>query len=347
MTLILSGTDGLSDIDGSAATPAIRGTDTNTGIFFPAADTIAFSEGGTESMRIDSSGNVGIGTSSPEVKLDVAGDILINNNSYLYGENSIGGNSKLIGRASDDTLYVGDSAYNNPTIIQAGNNYIGFVANGSERARIDSSGNLLVGTTSQPVSTYRQVIQYSSNGGQGGIMFNDTDGGTTLEACYFRKDGGQRGYIRVTTSGTTYATVSDYRLKTDVAPMIGALAKVMALNPCTYTWKETNKNGQGFIAHELAEVVPDCVTGEKDATRMEQYEISPAVPATYDDDGNELTPAVAAVMGEREVPVYQGIDTSFLVATLTAAIQELKAINDAQAQTIQSLTARIEALEGK
>ena len=58
MSLILSGTDGLSDVDGSAATPAIRGTDTNTGIFFPAADTIAFSEGGVEAMRIDSSANL-------------------------------------------------------------------------------------------------------------------------------------------------------------------------------------------------------------------------------------------------------------------------------------------------
>ena len=58
MSLILSGTDGLSDVDGSAATPAIRGTDTNTGIFFPAADTIAFSEGGVESMRLDSSANL-------------------------------------------------------------------------------------------------------------------------------------------------------------------------------------------------------------------------------------------------------------------------------------------------
>jgi len=61
MSLILSGTDGLSDVDGSAATPAIRGTDANTGIFFPAADTIAFAEGGVESMRIDSSGNLGLG----------------------------------------------------------------------------------------------------------------------------------------------------------------------------------------------------------------------------------------------------------------------------------------------
>jgi hypothetical protein len=64
MSLILNGTDGLSDVDGTAGTPAIRGTDANTGIFFPAADTIAFSEGGAEAMRIDSSGNVDIGATS-------------------------------------------------------------------------------------------------------------------------------------------------------------------------------------------------------------------------------------------------------------------------------------------
>ena len=65
MSLILSGSDGVSDIDGTVSTPAIRGTDANTGIFFPAADTIAFSEGGVEAMRITSAGKVGIGVSSP------------------------------------------------------------------------------------------------------------------------------------------------------------------------------------------------------------------------------------------------------------------------------------------
>jgi hypothetical protein len=75
MTLILSGTNGVSDIDGSAATPAIRGTDANTGIFFPAADTIAFSEGGAEAMRINSSGNVGIGTASPAYRLMLQGKV--------------------------------------------------------------------------------------------------------------------------------------------------------------------------------------------------------------------------------------------------------------------------------
>ena len=92
--------------------------------------------------------------------------------------------------------------------------------------------------------------------------------------------------------------------------MQGALDVVQQLNPVTYTWKADNSPGQGFIAHELQAVVPDCVTGEKDAV---------------DAEGN---------------PVYQGIDTSFLVATLTKAIQELKAELDAT-------KAEVAALKGK
>ena len=71
MAITINGTTGIAGVDGSASTPAVQGTDTNTGIFFPAADTIAFGEGGAEVMRINSSGNVGIGTSSPGYKLDV------------------------------------------------------------------------------------------------------------------------------------------------------------------------------------------------------------------------------------------------------------------------------------
>jgi hypothetical protein len=140
------------------------------------------------------------------------------------------------------------------------------------------------------------------------------------------------GAISTNGSATSYQTSSDYRLKENIAPMTGALAKVAQLKPVTYKWKVDGSDGQGFIAHELQAVVPDCVTGEKDATSEQEYEVTPAVK---DEEGNITTPAV---MGTRTVPVYQGIDTSFLVATLTAAIQELSAKNDA-------LTARITALE--
>ena len=155
----------------------------------------------------------------------------------------------------------------------------------------------------------------------------------------FARQGTEVGSVQITTTATSYVTSSDYRLKENIAPMTGALAKVALLKPVTYKWKLNGLDGQGFIAHELQAVVPDCVLGEKDGTQMQPYEITPAVNATYDEDGNELTPAIEAVMGEREVPKYQGIDTSFLVATLTAAIQEQQAL-------ITQLTARITALEG-
>ena len=75
MTVTISGTTGIAGVDGSAATPAVQGADTNTGIFFPAVDTIAFAEGGVEAMRITSAGDVGIGTTTPAAKLEVSGEI--------------------------------------------------------------------------------------------------------------------------------------------------------------------------------------------------------------------------------------------------------------------------------
>jgi hypothetical protein len=397
MTLILSGTDGLSDVDGSAATPAIRGTDANTGIFFPAADTIAFAEGGAEVARFDSDGDFGIGTSSPGGKLSVVGasnanlgtlaqfsipggqGFFLNSNSTGLlntlavgtGENlafntgasermridssgnvGIGTSSPstyvsngglaifgLFGTSSKAMTIYNNSGANASNVARidfklnntfsnqstsaaiyginpnaAGNNGGALVfatssdgtdTNPSERARIDSNGRMQLNTTSNKysalltlvkgVNSYNLTSSVTGTANSGHMVFENNNADAV-------------GTIFTSGSNTAYNTSSDYRLKEDIAPMTGALAKVALLKPCIYKWKVDGSDGQGFIAHELAEVCPDAVTGDKDAV---------------DADGK---------------PQHQGVDTSFLVATLTAAIQEQQAL-------IQSLTDRITALE--
>ena len=305
MTLVLSGTNGVSAVDGSAATPAIQGNDSNTGIFFPAADTIAFAEGGAEVARFDSSGNLGIGTSSPSEKLSVNGPGMfkgqlanLNANSFSMDVQSSPLTARLTAVGADASTYL-------PMIFA-----VCTTTTYAERARIDGSGNLLVGTTSSfgvgvTVLPAGQVFASRSGDVSGVFDRRDSDG----QAVNFRRQGNTVGSVSVTTTATAYNTSSDYRLKEDVLQMTGALARVAALKPVTYKWKSDGSDGEGFIAHELQAVVPDCVTGEKDAV---------------DAEGN---------------PVYQGIDTSFLVATLTAAIQEQQAL-------IAALQADVAALKG-
>jgi hypothetical protein len=253
----------------------------------------------TQAMTLDASGNLGVGTTSPAVRFHIAGTgapgLRIQD---LDGTNQFGD----IGCNGGEVSYVARNNTSNGAHVWYGWDGSTF----SERARITSGGDLLVGKTSSSTATpgfeVRKVDATTTSlvvttAGYFNALFNrQTDDGDSI---IFQRQNSSVGSISVKTTLTSYNVTSDYRLKNTIAPMTGALARVALLKPCTYKWNVDGSGGEGFIAHELAEVVPHAVTGEKDAV---------------DADGN---------------PKHQGIDVSFLVATLTAAIQELKAEFDA------------------
>jgi hypothetical protein len=256
----------------------------------------------TQAMTLDASGNLGIGSTS--IATVGAYRVLdLNNTSGGYLSMSAAGTR------------VG-AFYSNPTstgVESLGARYIEFIANGAERMRIDSSGIVFIGKTTDNINNVGVQISpigaaaFTRNTASGFVGYWNIQGGSGgIQEFYLSNVA--KGSISVAAGGTTYNTTSDYRLKENVQPMTGALGVVSQLKPVTYNWKADGSSGQGFIAHELQAVVPDCVTGDKDATELVDIK---------NEDGN--------VIGQETKPVYQGIDTSFLVATLTAAIQELNA----------------------
>jgi len=149
-------------VAGSAAAPGIAASgDTNTGIFFPAADTIAFAEGGAEAMRIDSSGNVGVGVTAPASKLSVGGNPPAS--GAIAGVGTSGGTSLALSDNVNSSLYVRHPAGLPATIGTDSGGQLAFATNGSiERFRIGSSGQFGIGGANY--GTSGQVLTSAGSG---------------------------------------------------------------------------------------------------------------------------------------------------------------------------------------
>ena len=226
-------------------------------------------------------GNVGIGTSSPDEVLEVAGDV-----------KSSGGNFGIyhFGETSDVTKIVGrDGGHGSSP------NTMDFFTNSAQRMRIDSSGNLLVGTTDQ------NALNGGFTAKSGSVPYINVGHASSVASgnyyVAFRHGTNTIGTItQVGTSGVGYNSPSDYRLKENVVELTGATERLKQLKPSRFNFiADADITIDGFLAHEVSDIVPEAITGTKDAV---------------DADGN---------------PEYQGIDQSKLVPLLVATIQELEA----------------------
>jgi len=269
-----------------------------------------FAGGNTERLRIDSAGNVGIGTSSPGAALEVFRTSDTSVQLLRAGVNNVA-NTNLARVNLSATAAGGISFLSEGFGGATGADYLVFGTNNTECLRIDSNG--LVTAGSGGVNGFQALLL---NSGQ-----IDTSGGLFTLKTANNNSGGYYQAFRnaantiigtISQNGTTavaYNTSSDYRLKENVVPLTGAIDRLNDLQVHRFNFiADPDCTVDGFIAHEAADVVPECVTGEKDA---------------IDDDGN---------------PIYQGIDQSKLVPLLTAALQEAIA-------RIETLEAAVAALQ--
>jgi hypothetical protein len=274
-------------------------------------------------MIIDSSGNVGIGTSVPSYKLHIRGADATSN--FVVGSTVENTQLEVLTHQDDRVVLRSNDNGNGRALA--------FETGTTERMRIDSSGNLLVGTTTNGTTADGTVIRAS-----GEVLMTRTNGqplllnraGTDGTIIEFRKSNSFKGSISINTTAVAFNTTSDYRLKENITEITDGVTRVKQLNPSRFNFiADPDRIVDGFLAHEVQDIVPEAITGEKDAVN---------------EDGSINS---------------QGIDQSKLVPLLTAALQEaIGLIESQQSQidtltdktqeqdfTIASLISRIEALE--
>jgi len=256
-------------------------------------------------LVLDSSGNVGIGTSSPQGDLDVrngTNQTVIIGNSGGYGGGEYG--RLMFKEASTELAYLQWNGTGNEFRLMNRIGILTFGTSNNEKMRIDSSGNVIVGGAG---SGSLGKLHTRADGGTPLSVSNENASGTLV--VFMGNGSGDRGSITHNGSTIAYNTSSDYRLKENITDITDGISRVKQLNPSRFNFiVDPDRTVDGFIAHEVQGIVPEAITGEKDAVN---------------EDGS-INP--------------QGIDQSKLVPLLTAALQE--AISK-----IEALTTRIEALE--
>jgi len=262
-------------------------------------DHMSFGTSADERMRIDSSGNVGIGTSSPAQKLHIEDTSASVRQRFVTGTS----NQVSIDFGDTDSGTAGRIQYDHAT------NALSFNTDATERMRIISNGFVLIGTT--------------TNGGEGfsfgstGFLTHHRASGAAQSMVGYKNGGNFVGEVRTSTTATSYITSSDYRLKENVTYDWDATTRLKQLKPARFNFIiDPNKTVDGFLAHEVT-AVPEAISGTKDEVEVWK-------------DGEELPDGVSAGDNKLDengntIPVMQGIDQSKLVPLLVKTIIELEA----------------------
>ncbi len=279
--------------------------------------TLPIGNGGTNSTATPTAGGIAYGTGSAFAfsSAGTAGQVLTSGGTGAPTWSSSSFSFPSGGSATAPGY--GFSGDTNTGVFSPAADTLGITTNGVECGRFTSAQRFFIGRTTQLLTdslvTFDTTAQACLIVGvtNNNAIFTVNKGTSTYEALNFRNNTStQVGSVVCTASATTYGTSSDYRLKENVQPMVGALTKLAQLKPVTYDWKSSGLPGEGFIAHELQEVLPSAVVGEKDAVN---------------EDGS-VKP--------------QNVDYGKLTPILTAALQEAL-------KKIETLEARIAALEAK
>ena len=209
--------------------------------------------------------------------------------------------------------------------IQSGNNDFLVKSGGTTFASFKGAdGSKNFGTFSNGSGGFNLFVG-SANTGSFALRL-DGVGTSASNVVQFSNGNGQVGTITVSGTATAYNTSSDYRLKENVVYDWDATTRLKQLKPARFNFiADADTTVDGFLAHEAQAVIPESVTGTKDAMRDEEYVVTAAVEEVTDADGNVTTEAADAVMRTRSVPDIQSIDQSKLVPLLVKTILELEA----------------------